>query len=770
MKKLIHHLSLTILLGAVMMPTFSVKSALQESPESATIITDAFGYALNSEAVYEWEDIAAAENILEMPLPDEWMLRRAITFDFPFYELTYSQIWIHIDGVLFLGNDHNEPDGVTNIQPLPSTNLPNAIIAPLWEDLALRWDELQTPGQIYFKSGGESPNKYFIIQWNNVYRLGNETALTFQVKLLESGDIIFRYKNLTDIIANIPIGIEDSDGVDGIQYLYNLNELTSGKSIYITRPADGARVKVIPTFQGGFLNKQVARFDFEVKNTGSTNDNFAISNEIINGNTSWNVRFLKKNQDGEFETVTETGTIPKEGIQTITIEISSPFAPIAGDYAKVEITFQSINNPLKSIQVHAQGAVPTSFAKVVVNEALAMNAGVWYRNQATDSMITIPELSSDNLSIMRMGRNKYLVIADNRDSGGSSNIEYTEIDTSSNNISHIHIISDNGQASVDNIIRDLYPSVSINSDGVIGIVFIREITNEEDLTFNTNIWFAAVHPDPNIGLIGPYPITNNTSYGGQQSPNVDIFTTPNISATADNSFTIVWVHKKVLPGTGQLVHDLSKTNLRINPDKTSVTFEPAAIFTESEIEHRLYQDPILTSMREGGAALVTAVKDISLNEYKFLLYYLENNGTEVSAIELERGMQGVHPDIIQLRNGNLFFGYTHPDYLGIGYSLITPAKTVHRCELPELIGEKLDQVSVATDAGGNGILTWADRKSNMHYYTLVSPGAPTNANECHLLTPPMMYGEWWVNPTDHYEHSTMAPLGSPNLFIPLIGQ
>jgi hypothetical protein len=84
--------------------------------------------------MYEWEDIALPENELVMYDPDDLMLNRAITFEFPFYELTYTQIWMHIDGIVLLGNDLIDPDGdVENVQPFPSTNLPNSIIAPFWE-------------------------------------------------------------------------------------------------------------------------------------------------------------------------------------------------------------------------------------------------------------------------------------------------------------------------------------------------------------------------------------------------------------------------------------------------------------------------------------------------------------------------------------------------------------------------------------------------------------------------------------------------------------
>jgi hypothetical protein len=768
MKNIIRIFSLSILLATCAITTAPVQSSPINIPEAATVITDAFGYVLNAEAIYDWEDIALQENELVMYDPDDLMLNRAITFEFPFYELTYTQIWMHIDGVVFLGNDLTEPDGGTNVQPFPSTNLPNSIIAPFWEDLILDWDEGQEIGKMYFKSGGAAPNKYFIVQWNNVHRKGSESLLTFQIKLMQSGNIIFRYKEMGDIIPNIPIGIEDSDGVDGIQYIYDANQLTAGKSIYITRPADGARLKVIPSVQDGFLNKQSLRLDFEVKNTGFTEDNFAITKEISGVHSSWDVRFLKPAANaGEYEEITQTGIIPKAGSKIITVEISSTHAPIAGDFVKVKVTFQSINNSNKVVHVYAQAAVPASFAKVVINESTGMESGLWYRFQASDKTLNIPGMSSDNLSIARMGGSKYLIISDNRDSGGSSNIEYTIIDTAKNLMKPIRIIYDNSTGEGDRV-RDLNPSAAITADGVIGVVFIREITLTDGFTFNTNVWFAAIEPD--TGLIFGLPLTDNTTFGAQNTPGVDIFDTPTITAAADNSFTLVWLHKKILAGTGQEVHNLIKTNLRIHPDRSGASFDTPAALTNSEQEYKLYQDPVFTPLREEGSVLLTTVQNTSTGNYQFKLFYLKNNGTKNSEVVLEAGMQGVHPDLVQLRNGNLFFGYAHPDYKGIGYVIVTASKTMHRCELPALDGEKLDQVSVTSDAEGNGILTWADRMTHKHYYALISSEAPEEAQACILITPPMMYGRWWVNPTAHFENSTIAPLGSPNLYIPLIGQ
>jgi hypothetical protein len=527
-------------------------------------------------------------------------------------------------------------------------------------------------------------------------------------------------------------------------------------------------LKVIPAVQDGFLNKQAVLLDFEVKNTGFTEDNFAITKEISGTHSSWNVRFLKPAATaGEYEEITQTGIIPKAGSKIITVEISSTRAPIAGDFVKVKVTFRSINNSNKFIHVYAQAAVPTSFAKVVINESLGMESGLWYRFQASDKMLNIPGMSSDNLSIARMGGSKYLIISDNRDSGGSSNIEYTIIDTAKNSMKPIRIVYDNSTV-VGNRVRDLNPSAAVTPDGLIGIVFIREIMLPDGFTFNTNVWFAAI--DPDTGLIFGLPLTNNTTFGAQNSPGVDIFDTPTITAAADNSYTLVWLHKKMLEGTGQEVHNLIKTNLRINSNRIGAAFDPPASLTNSAQEHQLYKDPVFTPLREEGSVLLTTVQNISTSDYHFKLFYLNNNGTKNSEVVLEPGMQGVHPDMVQLRNGNLFFGYTHPDYKGIGYALVTPSQTVYRCELPGLTGDLLDQVSVTSDADGNGILTWADRMTHKHYYALISSEAPEDTHTCILITPPMMYGRWWVNPTPHFENSTMAPLGSPNLYIPLIGQ
>jgi hypothetical protein len=770
MKTITRIISLAMLLALLLTlaPSQPVHSARQESPP-ASILNDAFGHYLNSGAPFTWTDIQGVGSKLSFFDDDNAVILRSLPFAFPFYEFDYWQVQISIDGVIYLGG--GDLPAVINIRPLPFESPPNAVIAPLWEDLALVLDNQHSDGEIWIKTDGTAPNRTFTIQWCNVYRLGSGTPLTFQAVLKETGDIVFNYFSIGDVVPDIPIGIEDSDGIDGIQYIYEVDELTSGKSVYITRPGPGARLKAFPVFQGGFLETQKAWFEVIVRNTGTIEDNYALSKEILTGNPGWQVRFL----DGEQE-ITQTGIIPSGAEFKVTVGLSSSYAPVAGDFAKVRIGFQSTVSESKNFNVYIQGAVPAEFAKVYERELPTPAASVLLRSQAIGETKVIPTQSQDNLALLRVSGGRYLVASDNEESGGYSNVEFTLIDTSSSSDYITHMISDNSLVANETV-RDLAPSMAVTPDGNIGIIFIRERIREEVITpelsrylLNSNVWFAAINPN---GLLeGPYRITNNTAYNVRQAKNVDFYASPAITATADNRFTLVWIRHKILESE-RSVSDLFMTNLSSIDLAGGGGINPPLQLTNGEMDYQNYYDPVITALRGGGSALVASVYKADWMEYYLRIYYLDNYGSYISQMNLERGMQGIHSDILQLRNGNILLGYSTPDFRGIGYALITPDKSVYRCQLPISGGDTLDYVSITTDPAGNGVLTWADRLTSRHYYTLISPNPPPELHACFLLTPPMIYGHWPVGDTirSHYnQNSTTAPLGSPNLFIPLIGQ
>jgi hypothetical protein len=746
-----------------------------------SMVNDAFGYVLDANASYAWTDIAVGGvgQRLSFANHDQAVSLRALGFPFPFYEYLYTHIQISIDGVIYLGSAAL-PETI-HIRPLPFEGLPNAILAPFWADLVLALDSERNNGEVWVRAEGAAPNRSFTIQWNNVYRLGSGAPLIFQAVIKESGDIVFNYKSMGDIIPDIPIGIEDSDGIDGIQYRYDVNELVSEKSIYIARPAAGARLKALPLIQGRFLQAQAAVFDVTVRNTGTTVDNYQLSSVIESGNSAWQIGFLRASQP-----ITETGAVSPGREVTLQVAMNSVAAPLAGDFAIARIQFQSTVNPAKQSSVTIQGAVPSEFAKVHVQALPSPAASVLFQANAVGLLKAISAQSRHNLAILRLGGDRYLVASDQEGSGDISRVGYTFIDLSAQYSATTYYLPDNSQARPEGIsgceaeqplVRDLAPSMAVTPDGNIGIIFVREILKKVTGAggacldrLNSNIWFATVNAH---GVKwGPINITRNDAYGAQQTPGVDFYTSPTIAATSDHRFILSWVRRKPTDG-GQALRDVFIAHL----DPANLAGDGSSIPTPMQLTegtgNQLYFDPLVTPLRNGGAALVTSVYQHDWMEYFLNIFFLDGAGNILSIVQSARGTQGIRPDAVQLRNGNLLVGYTTPDNRSIGYLLITPDKSVFSCRLPAAGSATLDYVSITADPAGNGVLTWADRLTSRHYYTLISPDPSPESNTCALLTPPIIYGNWPVGDTirSHYnQHSTIAPFGSPKLFAPLIGQ
>jgi hypothetical protein len=785
MKKTPKILSLSLLLCLVftLAPAEHVELAEAKATQSSyDIVSDAFGYMLNPTAPINWEDLKQTGSRILMPDDDNAVSLRSLGFLFPFYEEEYTHVYISIDGVIYLGI--TPPPVTINIRPLPFEAPPNALIAPLWEDLTLVLDSIYNEGDIYIKWGENASGKYFAIQWDKVYRLGSNVPLTFQAILMENGDIRFNYKSIGNLLPGAPIGMEDPDGIDGMQFVYNnqyfqdSNDNPIERSIYIKRPGPGPRLKAYPVLQGGFLEAQTARFVVNVRNTGTDTDSYTLLKEHVAGNPDWMVRFLNEHN----EPITQTPSIGTRQEASVTVEINSYFAPIGGDFSKVKVTFQSTVNTAKKFSVEIQAAVPSEFAKVHVQQQAT---SVLFRSQASGQLKTIPEQSRNSLAILRLGGGKYVAASDQESSGDTSSIQFTFVDTTLLDEHITYSLPDNsnligleGTLCPDYplIVRDLAPAMAITPDGNIGVIFIRERLGKFNVggvcmsRMNSNIWFATIKP--NGVHLGPYPITRNTRAGTQQMADVEFYTTPNIAATSDNRFTLTWIRKKSISGGAQ-VSDLFAATFSMDKLTGNGTIVPMAL--TNGMQHERFYDPAIIALKGGGSAIVTSVFKTDWMEYYFKLFYLNSDGSlvEGGVMNLERGMQGLHADLLQLRNGNLFMGFVTPDFGAIGYALITPDKNVHRCAMPVPTGDSLDYVSLTTDAAGNGVLTWADRLTSRHFYALVSPNPPGQPQTCVLLTPPMMYGTWPVEDTlrSHYnQHSTVASLGSPSLFIPLIGQ
>eukprot|EP01053_Blabericola_migrator_P005003 Blabericola_migrator_1__5002@NODE_259_length_10733_cov_186_924620_g217_i0_p1_GENE_NODE_259_length_10733_cov_186_924620_g217_i0NODE_259_length_10733_cov_186_924620_g217_i0_p1_ORF_typecomplete_len724_score77_95Peptidase_S8/PF00082_22/8_5e36_NODE_259_length_10733_cov_186_924620_g217_i040176188 len=131
--------------------------------------------------------------------------RQSFTFEnfkFNFFGVDYDTIYVSPNGFLsFLDWDHTHDWNPT----LFSDESPNGVIAPLWMDFVLE----DAHSGVYVL---ETPTMA-IIQWNNLssYSDSPKGVYTFQVLLLKTGDILFTYKDVTNM-DSAAIGIKSVDG------------------------------------------------------------------------------------------------------------------------------------------------------------------------------------------------------------------------------------------------------------------------------------------------------------------------------------------------------------------------------------------------------------------------------------------------------------------------------------------------------------------------------------------------------------------------------
>lgn len=189
---------------------------------------DVFGYTWNDTFPYNWIDVTDG-TLIEFE-DDELKGPYPIGFDFDFYGITYDQFYISANGRLtFI----DQPE-TYNIPCIPTD-------APYLGYIALYWDDLdpETGGQIYLKMVGNEPNRFLIIQYQDVAAWGSATDyLTAEVVLAEqNSDILFQYLYPTaENGGNATIGIMSPLGDDGLSIVCNSAALAPETSIRVAHP------------------------------------------------------------------------------------------------------------------------------------------------------------------------------------------------------------------------------------------------------------------------------------------------------------------------------------------------------------------------------------------------------------------------------------------------------------------------------------------------------------------------------------------------------
>ena len=193
--------------------------------------TSAAAAALPSQPRYAWIDplsnshatvstwTSGNSNNGSFTLPD-------IGFNFSFFGNNYrNNIYVNSNGAIHFGAPNTSTG---EYEYIPSSSVPNNLIAACWMDLAAGTD-----GKVYY---GKSENGGYVITWWHYHdvepngTIDNAEYITFQVMLNQNGTIKIQFNDAEstanngrffDILNDALIGIEDANGNMGIQYRNN---------------------------------------------------------------------------------------------------------------------------------------------------------------------------------------------------------------------------------------------------------------------------------------------------------------------------------------------------------------------------------------------------------------------------------------------------------------------------------------------------------------------------------------------------------------------
>jgi hypothetical protein len=701
--------------------------ALAQAERHSTSLTlddliDNYGYTA-AISTKPWVEISGTEVLQYSPNSDDGYAYNAdsslftIPFLFPFYEKNYAQVRISTNGYLTLDTALSEPL-VRNLD-LPSDQKPNNILAPFWDDLTKGEN-----GKIYFASGNLDGQDYFAVKWASFNRFNTSDLVTFQVLLLRNGDILFQYGSMNGNLLDASVGIEDGDGVDGISYFYNGTgtQVASSSTILFTRPGAGRRAKLTPFYSGGFVIAGKAQFDIKLTNTGNviageTWDSYDFSSmvtkESIDG---WQVLFYLNGQP-----VTNSDVLNQTANQVYQVLVSPPPGAQVGDHALIDLTATSTHDPTKNATVHVQVAVPAKLIHAYA-DSTGTHLGLYWK----ENIGGFPYNQFDENIALAPAGEKYVMAWDYQ-VGYATNLNYILINKLGVADASISLLE------YDNSTTDRFPSLAGGVEPGQQVVAVwPRYTFDQSLDEVFELMLAVIDPQLEPSLVQPpvslteAPKPYSFAGGGVQIQDVSA------QWVGTDQVWIIW--------KGQKFISISQTTTDILAGLYSLSsgwvIKPQIIAAGTlDI---FYSDPTLIAVPNG--PILAFFSGVNLGQKTQQIYWSALGPAGViKGSDLLGTLQGGSLDAALLGDRVMLARVT-PDRGTAAYNLLTLSGSgsdlsLAYGETKTLALENLnlvEHVSLFSDQGNQGILTWKNVDSTQMYYALVDSSGE-------ICTPAMMF-------------------------------
>lgn len=194
---------------------------------------DFFGYTCDTNGNIPYQEAQFDTFLYE----DDGYIALELPFPFTFYGQTYTVMQAHVNGVLRMGDDNDQPLADNICLPDSSGDL----IAPYWDDLDLVFE-----GYLRGELIGEAPNRVIILEWAGVPLANNpDDTVSFAVHLFEgSNDILFLYDQVATQTnpngGSATIGIASSRIDSSLTVGCNDTAVSNGDQVRFIYPDDPA--------------------------------------------------------------------------------------------------------------------------------------------------------------------------------------------------------------------------------------------------------------------------------------------------------------------------------------------------------------------------------------------------------------------------------------------------------------------------------------------------------------------------------------------------
>jgi uncharacterized repeat protein (TIGR01451 family) len=138
---------------------------------------------------------------------------------YSFYGEKYPRLFFTDDAVLsVLGHDSHLNTGVN--APIPTAALPNNLIAPLWGDFKVVYDEAQGTG---VRLGTMGNGEIMIVEYDGLQSVGTKGSINVEAFISRSvnpfaPEIVFAYERARGVLPKTVTGLENATGTQGVAH------------------------------------------------------------------------------------------------------------------------------------------------------------------------------------------------------------------------------------------------------------------------------------------------------------------------------------------------------------------------------------------------------------------------------------------------------------------------------------------------------------------------------------------------------------------------